>query len=194
MNRILITGNSVALDADGYANDVTAASGAAFTLAANDTTDGLGHKVVITPSGAVTGNYGISGNDANGYPISETLATDGANAVTSAKYYATDIVVTAPSGLGAETVDIGWAAASVSAWTFLERFGQFADALRFGAIVNSGTPTFTVQHTFDGGVTAFNHASVAAATTSSDGRYTDPVQALRLSWAAAGEVTLHGIF
>ena len=96
-------------DDNGFANDVTAASGAAFTLITDETPDGLAHKVVITPSGAVTGNYTITGLDADGNEETETLATDTTNAVTSVNFYASDLVVTAPSGLGAETVDIGWA-------------------------------------------------------------------------------------
>lgn len=95
-------------DADGFANDVTAASGAPFTLAATEVSDGLAHKVSLTPSGAVTGDYTISGLDADGEPQSEVLATDAANAVTSVLFYSELTSILAPSGLGAETVDIGW--------------------------------------------------------------------------------------
>ena len=96
-------------DTDGFANNVTAASGVAFTLAATTSGDSLAHKVVITPSGSVTGNYVITGTDPDGRTQSETLATDTTNAVTSVKFYLTLVSITAPSGLGAETVDIGWA-------------------------------------------------------------------------------------
>ena len=96
-------------DTNGFANDVTAASGQPFTLAATVSGDDLAHKVVITPSGSVTGNYTISGLDADGQTQSETLATDTVNAVTSVNYYSSLTSVLAPSGLGAGTVDIGWA-------------------------------------------------------------------------------------
>lgn len=191
MKKLTITGTSVAQDTDNIANNVTAASGAAFTLITDETPDGLAHKIIITPSGSVTGNYTISGKDADGIAVSETLATDTTNAVTSAKYYATDILVTAPSGLGAETVDIGYTAASVSPSVKPEqaRLQQFN--IGFGCTVGTGSPTYTVQHTHDG-VTWFDHATVAGETTSQEGTYTSPVAAFRLAWSAAGQVTLTG--
>lgn len=95
-------------DTDGFANDVNSSAGTAFTLAATSAGDNLAHKIIITPSGSVTGNYTITGTDADGRVQSEILATDTTNAVTSAKYYLTLTSVLAPSGIGAETVDIGW--------------------------------------------------------------------------------------
>lgn len=96
-------------DTDGFANDVNTTAGNPFTLAATAPSDGLAHKVVITPSGAVTGNYTLTGTDADGKAQSETLATDTTNAVTSVKHFKTLTQVLAPSGIGSETVDIGWA-------------------------------------------------------------------------------------
>jgi len=94
-------------DTDGFANDVAGTSGVAFVLAATTPADGLGHLVIITPSGSVTGSYIITGTDASGLYQTETLATNTTNAVTSVKYYKTLTSVLAPSGIGAETVDIG---------------------------------------------------------------------------------------
>lgn len=188
--RLSIYGASSAQDTNNLANDVTAASGVAFTLITDETPDGLAHKLIITPSGSVTGNYTITGLDANGHSYSETLATNTTNAVTSAKYYASDIVVTAPSGLGAETVDIGWTADSVSAMAFPNTSVSDFN-IGFGCVI-ADSPTYTVQHTYDG-ATWFNHSSVAAETTNQEGTYTSPVQAIRLMWAAAGTVTLTGI-
>lgn len=192
MNSINITGNSAAASAtDAVVNNGTASSGVAITLLLTETSDGLAHKLIITPSGSVTGNYGISGNNANGEPISETLATNTTNAVTSAKYYMDGFVITAPSGLAGQTVDIGWTAASVSAWDYSPgKYGIGEHGIGFAAIVDSGSPTYSVQHTLDGGVTAFTHSTVTGETTSQEGTYTTPIQAIRLVWTAAGEVTL----
>lgn len=187
--RISIYGASVAQDTDNLANNVTAAAGAAFTLITDEISDGLAHKLIITPSGSVTGNYTITGLDANGHSYTETLATNTTNAVTSANYYASNIVVTAPSGLGAETVDIGWTADSVSAMALpYHNVSEFN--IGFGCVIGN-SPTYTVQHTYDGN-TWFNHSSVAAETTNQEGSYTSPVLAIRLMWAAAGTVTLTG--
>lgn len=124
MRPVYLTLTPTAEDTDGLANNVTAASGAAFTLITDETPDGLAHKIVITPSGSVTGSYTISGLDADGFAVSETLATATTNPVTSVKFYASDIVVTAPSGLGAETVDIGWADEFASRTIATERYLQ----------------------------------------------------------------------
>lgn len=194
MKKMTLTGTSVAQDTNNIAAAVTAASGVAFTLIADETPDGLAHKLIITPSGSVTGNYGISGLDADSAAVSETLATNTTSAVTSAKYYSTGIIVTAPSGLGSETVDIGYTADSVSETVHPElnsRITSGAFNIGFGCTVGTGTPTYTVQHTYDG-LIWFNHASVAAETTSQEGTYTSPVSAIRLLWAAAGQVTLTG--
>lgn len=194
MKKLNLTGTSVAQDTNNIAAAVTASSGVAFTLITNETPDGLAHKLIITPTGSVTGNYGISGLDADGVAVSETLATNTTNAVTSAKHYSTGIIVTAPSGLGAETVSIGYTADSVSESVHPElnsRITSGAFNIGFGCTVGTGTPTYTVQHTFDG-VTWFSHATVATETTSQEGTYTSPVSAIRLLWSAAGQVTLTG--
>lgn len=194
MKKITLTGTSVAQDTNNIAATATADSGVAFTLITDETPDGLAHKLIITPSGSVTGNYGISGSDADGAAVSEILATNTTNAVTSTKYYSTDIIITAPSGLGGETVDIGYTADSVSGTVHPELNSSITDGafnIGFGCTVGAGTPTYTVQHTYDG-VAWFNHASVAAETTSQDGTYASPIAAIRLLWAAAGQVTLTG--
>jgi len=194
MKKIKLTGTSVAQDTNNIAAGVTASSGVAFTLITDATPDALAHKLIITPTGSVTGNYGISGLDADGAAVSETLATSTTNAVTSAKYYSTGIIVTAPAGLGLETVSIGYTADSVSETVHPELNSSITDGafnIGFGCTVGTGTPTYTVQHTYDG-VTWFSHATVAAETTSQEGAYTSPVSAIRLLWAAAGQVTLTG--
>lgn len=60
----------------------------------------------------------------------------------------------------------------------------------FGVIVESGTPTFTVQHTFDdpdgSTVTAFSHPDATSKTTSTDGNYAFPVRAVRVSQTGTG--------
>ena len=189
--RLNIYGASVAQDTNNIASAVTAASGAAFTLITDEISDGLAHKIIITPSGSVTGNYTLAGLDANGHAVSETLATNTTNAVTSTKHYASGIVVTAPSGLGLQTVDIGWTADSVSAMVIPRQPSHGVFNIGFGCVI-ADSPTYTVQHTYDG-ATWFNHATVASETTNQEGSYTSPVQAIRLLWSAAGTVTLTGI-
>ena len=132
-------------DTDGLAEDVTATSGEPFTLITDETGDGLAHKLVITPSGSVTGNYTISGLDADGQAVSEVLATNTTSAVTTVNFYASGIVVLAPAGLGAETVDIGWADEFASQTIPLE---IFTDSAHTSAQVTlSGTANFDIEGT-----------------------------------------------
>jgi len=70
-----------------------------------------------------------------------------------------------------------------------------------GATINSGTATYTVQHTFDDVYasnynpstgTWFNQPDITAVTTNQDGNYAFPVSAIRLNVSAStGSVTLH---
>ena len=56
----------------------------------------------------------------------------------------------------------------------------------FGVVITSGTPTYTVQHTFDNPWTTtnptwFDHPTVAAETANADGNYAFPVAAIKVA-------------
>lgn len=199
MDKIIISGNSAALDADGLANDKSCAINTAFVLTANDAGDSLSHLLTFTNNSATDYSGGgktiaVVGTGPNGEAQSETLTGPaGSVAVTTTKHYLTltsatpNFAITAP-----DTFDIGWNAESVSAWEALDSRVE-AFNIGFACIVVSGTPTYTVQHTYgDTSLTPFNHATVASETTSVEGTYSNPVQAIRLKWTAAGSVTLIG--
>lgn len=133
-------------DTDGYANDVNTTAGLPFTLAATTVGDSLAHKVIITPSGSVTGNYALTGTDADGKAQTETLATNTTNAVTSTKYFKTLTQVLAPAGIGANTVDIGWTDVGLSQTLPIEWRSVAAAALYVDV---SGTINFTVNDTIE---------------------------------------------
>ncbi len=131
-------------DTDAYANDVAGTSGVAFVLSATAPGDSLAHKVIITPSGSVTGNYTLTGTDADGRAQTEVLATSTTNPVTSVKYYLTLTSVLAPAGIGAETVDIGFVDEVASALIMLDS----SRALPANVSVNhTGTANWTIQTT-----------------------------------------------
>ena len=82
--------------------------------------------------------------------------------------------------------------AGTSAWIALDGYSPLTS---LAAVISSGTPTYTVQHTLDdvlGGVTAtaFDHDTLALQTTSQDGNYGFPVAAVRLVVTGTGVVTL----
>lgn len=76
-----------------------------------------------------------------------------------------------------------------TAWIPVD-YKQSPFAVGFGVVINSGTATYTIEHTFDDifdsavTATAFPHASIAAQTTSKDGNYAFPVRAIRLNVTA----------
>ncbi len=71
----------------------------------------------------------------------------------------------------------------------------------FGVVVTSGSPTYTVQHTFDsmsntayngtGFTTWFDHPTVTGLNSSADGNYAFPVSGIRVNiTGGTGAVTL----
>jgi len=193
MDMFTLSGNSVAASLTGFASNAT---GATFTLSANVVGDGLAHLVTVrndsvTDHGAKT--IALVGTDANGKPLIETIAAPGTSAtVTSTKHFLTLTSAKPSATIGADTFDIGWAAASITPTFNPSLSGSFEFNIGFGCTVVSGSPTYTVQHSYDGQLWV-NHATVAAKTASIDGTYTSPVRAIRLSWSVAGEVSMSGI-
>lgn len=168
------------------------ATGATWTLSANDAGDDLAHLITIrndaaTDHSAKTAT--IVGTGPNGQSQTETVSLPAGTAtVTTTKYFLTVTTVTPSATIGADTMDIGWAAGSVSPWFSTRRsVGEFQ--IGFGVTVDSGSPTYTVQHSFGDGE-PFDHSSVAAETTSQSGEYLSPVAALRIKFTAAGGATL----
>ena len=177
-------------DTNGFASAVGGTAGVAFVLdEATTADDDLGHKVIITPSGSITGNFTLTGTDANDRAQTETLATDTVNAVTSTKYYKTLTEVLAPAGIGAETVDIGWTDDVVSPM-YLVNWRQGPPFSISVGVDISGTINYDVQHRFDnvwasatvgqGDSGWFDHSSIAAKTADADGNYAYPVTAMRV--------------
>jgi hypothetical protein len=173
----------------GLASNVT---GASWTLSANSAGDDTAHKITIRNDSGNdhSGKTGlITGTSPNGQPQTETLALPAGSAtVTSTKYFATVTSVVPSATIDADTMDIGWAAAAVTPWVSLRGSTDFK--VGFGVTVDSGSPNYTVQHSFASGG-AFDHASVAGKTATASGEYLSPIQALRVVLTAAGGVTLH---
>lgn len=191
MRKLEIVAASAAADLAGFASNVT---GATWAVTATNSADGLAHKVTIRNDSSTNHSaktITLTGTAPNGAAQTETLAAPGSSAtVTSTKYFLTLTGVTVSATIGADTMDIGWAADSVSPPVYTAKnVNPFS--IGFGCTVTAGTPNFTVQHTYDDSAW-FNHSVVAAKTANTDGSYTAPVAAIRLLFAAAGSVTLTG--
>lgn len=186
---------SVAANATGLA---TAQTGAIWTLAANNCGDSLAHFITIT-NNSVTDHSAktavITGTDINGAAQTETIALPAASvAVTSTKYFKTVTSVVPSATIGADTMGIGWSANSITAAIpmMLDLWVHQNFQLAFGCAVDSGSPTFSVQQTYDG-LKWFNHAVVSGKTVSTFGENLSPVLQLRLNFTAAGGVSFAGL-
>jgi archaellum component FlaF (FlaF/FlaG flagellin family) len=167
----------------GHASNVT---GAAWVVATASAGDGLAHHVTIR-NDSVTNHSAktviLTGKDANGNVQTETMNLPGASAtVTSTKPFK-ELDGAVPSAtIGADTMDIGWAATAVSPWVPLNFHLQNFSASVAVAIV--GTINYDVQHTYDdinaADAFAFNHTSLVAKTANADGSYVTPVAAVRV--------------
>ena len=190
MYKHTIVANSVGASLLGMASNAT---GATWALTATSAADNLAHLITIRNDSATNHSAKtaiLTGTDANGVAQTETLNLPAGSAtVTSTKYFLTLTSVVPSATIGTDTMDIGWAAGSITPTNNFVMRSAFA--FGFGCTVVSGPPTYTVQQTYDG-TTWFDHATVAAETTSQEGSILVPVQAIRIKFTAAGAVTLTG--
>lgn len=107
-------GKPKAADADGILDDA-ATSTTATTSYPNDTVTGflaqpdMPRGLTFTPSAAAdTGNITVVGTNIEGTPVTETVATNGASAVSSAYAYKKVTKITFPIDDGTITWDVGW--------------------------------------------------------------------------------------
>lgn len=187
-----IAATSAAANATGLA---TAQTGSVWTLAATSAGDSLAHLITIT-NNSITDHSGktalITGTAADGSAQTETHALPASSvAITTLKRFKTVTSVVPSATIGIDTMGIGWSADSVSAPVSM--FLHKCDfVMGFGCVVDTGAPTYSVQHSFDG-ANWFNHAVVTAKTVNADGSYLFPVLQLRLNFTAAGGVTFTGL-
>jgi len=130
---------------NGLATSVGGTSGVAIVQQNTDMGDSLAHLVIITPSGSITGSFVITGTNENGDALTETLATNTTNPVTSTNYFLTVTSVLAPAGIGAETVQIGWTDDVVSFWYPIDWPRTAAHDIYVDI---SGTIDYDIQQTF----------------------------------------------
>lgn len=132
-----------------------------------------------------------------------SVAIAGPNATTIEVAGFGTVTRVATSGTIASDVEVGWVASGYSPlWPCDARANPFQ--VGFGCVIASGTPTFSVQHTFStlysgdgippnqGLFSWFTNAAVDNEAASIDGNYDKPISALRMKVVGAGTVTLQG--
>ncbi len=131
----------------GFASNVT---GAAFTLTATSSGDGLAHQVSIkndTANDHSGKTVTLVGTDADGYALTEVVTGPGVSAtVESTGYFKTLTSATPSATIGADTFDIGWVDEVATQSIPLDWRSDVAAAINVDV---TGTIDFTVQQTFD---------------------------------------------
>lgn len=166
------------------------ATGATWTLSTTATSDGLGHQVTIRNDSA-TDHSGktaaLVGTDMDGNNIIETMTLPAGTATTtSTKFFKTLTSITPSATIGADTMDIGWAAPSISQ-TFVTDWPNVTQGGISLFCVITGTINYDVEHTLEDVFSStipqslnwLDHSTIAAKTASSDGNYAFPVRAVR---------------
>jgi hypothetical protein len=186
--QITSTYTLAAASANGYANDVAYATGG-YALTATTAGDGCAHPLVFKGNAATDHSaktLTLVGTDANGVAQTETLAApNGTATVTSAYRYKTITSVAISATTGADTFDIGWTALASTPWVTLDTL-QPHFAVGVGVALVSGSANYDLERTYDEVDTnatvqvAYNDATMAGKTASSEVGLTTPVKAIRL--------------
>lgn len=153
----------------------------------------------------------ITGTNVYDQVISQALTGPNNATVTSTLAFKT-VTNVAISGTAAGALTMG-NSAYAEGLMYVADMDSNPFSIGFGCIITSGSPTFTIQHTFDNTIatgnsagisgasttaytysstsnTWFNHPIVVSQTANTDGNYAFPVFAVRLTLAAAGAVRL----
>lgn len=131
----------------GFATNVT---GATWTLTNTATNDSLGHLVTILNNSATDHSAKtavITGTDVDGHSQTETVNLPAGSAtVTGTKYFKTVTTIVPSATIGADTMNLGWGAVSVTPSFVLDRFANVGATIMTDI---SGTINFTGEETFN---------------------------------------------
>jgi len=184
MRPIKLALTPAALDLDGFANDATGAGPFAVTASPDDD---MAHLVSFdTAANLSTITATITGTDADGRSITEAVVLPNATTNYSTKHFATVSSVSVSATLGANTLDIGWGAVSVSHTIMLD---HQQDRFNVGLAVDvSGTINYGLQVCYEdilniaavSALSWFAHDSISGETTDQTGTQSWPATAVRL--------------
>lgn len=183
-----------AADRDGIAVSQSPSGAGDLTLVSS-TVDlpGDGQLVTLYAPGNMSGvTFTIYGT-APGSTTPMSVSTAGPNAATkNVEGFGT--VTRVAVSAAATSVEVGWEATGYSQmWPCDWIANPFQ--IGFGCYITTGSPTYSVQHTFadlyeetanPGLFEWFTNGTVAAVTASTDGNYDKPISALRLAVTGAG--------
>jgi hypothetical protein len=135
----------VAANDDGYIEVAEGTGAGPWTTFAGQPDDGCSHPVTIYSAQNISDHsFVLTGTDAEGRTISETITAPNATTVTSVKYYATLTSVVADATIGADDFIVGWTALARTPIFPVNRFASNGVAVVTDI---GGTINYTVQQT-----------------------------------------------
>lgn len=214
MQRFNYTVTSNAASADSVATSQTPSGAGNLTLTSSSVSFGANSAqfvTIISGSNISNRTLTITGTNVYDQTISQALTGPNNSTVTSTLAFKT-VTNVAINGSAAGALTVG-NSAYAEGQMYVADMNSNPFSIGFGTIISTGTPTWTVQHTFDnvltnpntGGFTGtgttaytysstsntwFNHPIVASVTSNTDGNYAFPVMAIRLTLSAAGAVQI----
>jgi len=183
-----------AADRDGIAASQSPSGAGDLTLVSSTVTlPGVGQLVTLYAPGNMSGvTFTIYGT-APGSTTPMSISTAGPNATTKSVDGFGTVTRVAVSG-AATSVEVGWEATGYSQmWPCDWLANPFQ--IGFGCAIKTGSPTYSVQHTFadlygdsvnPGDFEWFINGDVSSVTASTDGNYCKPISALRLVVTGSG--------
>lgn len=132
----------------GFLSNATGAG--PFTMTTTHSGDNLAHQVSIRNDSATDHSaktFTLTGTDADGRAITETLNAPGANAtVESTKYFLTLTSATVSATIGSDTMDFGWVDEFASQTIPLDHYSSVAALIQAEV---TGTINFDIEITLD---------------------------------------------
>jgi hypothetical protein len=135
----------VAANDDGYIEVAEGTGAGPWTTFADQPGDGCSHPVTIYSAQNINDHtFALTGTDAEGRTITETVTGPNATTVTSTKYFATLTSIVANATIGSDDFIVGWTALARTPIFPVDRFASTGCAVVTDI---GGTINYTVQQT-----------------------------------------------
>lgn len=181
------------------ATSQTPAGAGNLTLTASTVTFGssAAQKITITSTSDISNRtFEITGTDVYGNALVETGLTGPNNGTVTSSLYFKSVTQIAISGAAAGALTAGNSADAEGQMYVPDTYSN-PFSIGMGCAVVSGSPTYSIQHTFYNTIEEgfvykdavwFTHSVITAKTSNQDGNYDFPVYGIKLILTAAGVV------
>jgi hypothetical protein len=162
MQPITVSATGINADNNNVAASQAVTTATTLTLESGAASLGSPAQLVLETNANYTSvTFTITGTDASGNTISETLTGPNSTTKNSVLYYASVTSITSSGGVGGGTVQVGVTGDVTSRWV---RMDSWANAQAVAQVNTSGTITYSVQTSMDDPNDPFSPTTVAAMT------------------------------